>query len=281
METPARVLSYVALGLATLTLAACGTEQISASETLINDGQPRPNDGALEVSIGPSPETFAEEASLYLPVPGVVTKIPPRYEVYMDGKRLVHETGEPALFAEGHGGVVGYLDASPHHFELRGIDHATTFTIEADITTGLITHLYEFQSTNGWEGEAVSYPFAPSDGTQHVSVLNALREGGSIQVVTCADPATCTPVSPALAVGESFEGDFPAAYGDDGRSSLSLSGAGIGYQLVPSASLPNPQVNPARITTLLPDQDPNNPVFNLTAAPVYLGDDGALQLTLP
>ena len=103
-----------------------------------------------------------------------------------------------------------------------------------------------------------------------------MRTGVSIEVVSCTDASHCTAVSPPLALGETFEADFPLVAGADDVTSLS-DGVGLGYRLVPTASLPAPFINRLlRADPLLgrtPPTSPAGPPIFL-AAPIYMAPEG-------
>ena len=104
-----------------------------------------------------------------------------------------------------------------------------------------------------------------------------MRSGQAIEVVSCTDAATCTPISPPLAMGDFFQTEAPAVVSDDGYASLTATGAGIGYRLVPSATLPSPTVN-AVYTGLqglvYRPAGSNVPAPLFIAAPVFMSDQG-------
>jgi len=120
----------------------------------------------------------------------------------------------------------------------------------------------------------VSYPSVPAPGTLHVSVLNLVRLGPGLEVVSCADATSCAPLSSPLAFGAHFDGDFAAGTSDGTRYSLA-SGASIGYRQVASAALPAPPVQPmSSIFDLAPPETVIWVPANLVFAPIYMSAEG-------
>jgi hypothetical protein len=117
---------------------------------------------------------------------------------------------------------------------------------------------------------------------EHITLVNLVRTGQKLEVVRCTDAATCTPISPALALGDVFDAEVPADARDDCAyplysivpcfpASLTAGGGGIGYRVVPSAALPNPPV------LALGSSAP--PAVNVVV-PLYFSDEGQLLLEL-
>ena len=110
------------------------------------------------------------------------------------------------------------------------------------MVVGSQLRLFLFGPLDALQGRFVVVPATPSAGNEHVTVINLMRSGQPIKVVSCTDATTCTPISPALAMGDLFDAEVPAVVSDDGFASLRSDGSGVNFRLVPSASLPNPPV---------------------------------------
>ena len=96
----------------------------------------------------------------------------------------------------------------------------------------------------------------------------------------CADATTCTPVSPPLALGDTFDADFPASGRADAGvygTSLSAAGVGFGYREVATSSLPAPPVLPLMQSISIPFPLPDPPIY--VAAPEFLLADGTYPTT--
>ena len=108
---------------------------------------------------------------------------------------------------------IGYLPAGSHHFEIRAAGGGPTgFAGDGEIAAGSRTELYLFRPAGAVQGRFVSYPAVVAAGTAHVVLINMIRSGQSIEAVSCVDPSNCVPLSPPLALGETFAADVP-----DGR----------------------------------------------------------------
>ena len=115
----------------------------------------------------------------------------------------------------------------------------------------------------------------PPGDSAHISAINLVRSGVEIELVSCASATTCTPVSPPLALGDTFDADFPGSGLSDGGSSLSTSGVGFGYRQVASPSLPTPPILPVMRGYPIP----LGQGANYAVAPEYLMPDGTCPLT--
>jgi hypothetical protein len=163
-----------------------------------------------------------------------------------------------------------------YHFEVKALAGRRVFSGDGPIVDGAVNRLYLFGPLDALQVRFTSYPFEPPAGSEHASAINLVRAGVSIEVVSCTDASTCTSVSPPLALGETFEADFPLVSGANDVTSLS-DGVGLGYRLVPAASLPAPfinrllRANPALGRT--PPTSGAGPAIFL-AAPIYLAPEG-------
>src|SRR4030095_10942821 len=76
-----------------------------------------------------------------------------------------------------------------------------------------------------------------------VGLVNLVRKGPSIELVTCLDETRCASASAPLALGESLAADIPVeATGDSFVAHDLPAGGWIGFRQVPSAELPYPPV---------------------------------------
>lgn len=271
---PASTVGRAALtALALLAHPACGTQEIPTDQMILVNGQTDPSQGGLLVTVAPAAATYEEAQAETAP-----SASEPAYHLLIDGKELMY--GDPLqAVTVGGGGTygAGFHDAGPHHFTLVSLDGPTVFEAQGTIASGATNRLYVFGPATGLQARFVTIAFAPPAGEEHVSAINLVRSGGvQIEIVRCSDAMTCTPVSPRLALGDTFDGDLPASGGSpEGQFSLSASGAGYGYRQVATASLPNPPVlsmMPAGTVASLGLGTP--PTF--IAAPIYLGADGSV-----
>ena len=99
-----------------------------------------------------------------------------------------------------------------------------------------------------------------------------LIEDVAIEVVSCDDATHCTPVSPPLAAGDSFDATFFLTVSDDHRSSLSATGWGIAWRQVATDALPNPPLMPLSLDAWIADG--RTSAVSFAAAPMYMMADG-------
>src|SRR6185437_1906880 len=149
------------------------------------------------------------------------------------------------------------------------------------------TRLYVFGPRGGLQARFDSYPLAPPAGDCHLSAINLVSAGGvQIEVVSCTDAVTCSPVSPPLSLGDTFDADVPSV--SFSTVSPPFNNAGYGYQQVATASLPSPPVIPLTIAVSIPppcvaeadgtDLCPTEPISGYIAAPIYMSTDGDMIL---
>ena len=274
MNRPRRLDPVVFLGLALSALAAlpaCSTKDISPDEVLRdNNLLPGPEQGSVLLVFAPLDATWAEALAGDTPSVQCVFLI--------DGKKLLNSDGEVGLIypsTDGDTGA-GIFEAGVHHFAITKMDGRTVFEGDGLVTSGALARLYVFGPPDALKGRFVSYPLEPLAGTQHISAINLVRSGGvQIEVVSCADATTCTPVSPPLALGDTFDADFlasgPALLGVQ-DTSLSADGIGFGYRQVATRSLPTPPILPlVAAYSGLWDEPPGA----FVAAPEYMLADGS------
>jgi hypothetical protein len=274
-------------------LPACRTEDITLPQTVVATSPAGPSQGALFVIVAPMAATPAEEQA-----DEQANKLDVAYHVLIDGQ--VETDGQffdaPIVTQPGVATLGGYYDAGVHHIELAAPDSPAVFAVDGMITSGAATRLYVFGPRGGLQARFDSYPVQPPAGKYHLSAINLVRAGGvQIEVVSCTDAATCTPVSPPLSLGDTFDTDADISNvptNSFGIGTLSASGAGYGYRQVATPSLPTPPIidlGPASIpgclveyTAMGPAAPPGVdtcPVQSITgfiAGPIYLSDDGNL-----
>ncbi|HSY39441.1 MAG TPA: hypothetical protein VLA79_07930, partial [Polyangia bacterium] len=239
------------------------------ADTVLRDNnlQPGPNQGSVLIVSAPLSATYSD----YLEDP-----VPSLFLLLVDGKKLVDSDGGLYTVPAGSEYSAGNYDAGVHHFAMTEVGGGTVFEGDGLVTSGALTRLYVFGPLDALQGRFVSYPLEVPAGTQHISAINLVRSDGvQIEVVSCADATTCTPVSPPLALGNTFDADFPASGPADAGvhgSSLSADGVGFGYREVATSLLPAPPVLPmlAAESGLWHEQ----PGLRFVAAPEFLLADG-------
>jgi hypothetical protein len=234
-----------------LVAPGCGAQGGTGNQLLLATDA-GPNTGGLLVAFAPTDSTFeAEQARL------TTDPRPTAYDVLVDGRLAMLEdgAGHAAAVTVTEGSVTerGYLNAGPHHLTIRAPAGADIFDGDGEVPGGGTVRLFLYGPLEALQGLFVATPDAPAAGNEHVTAVNLMLSGQTIEVVTCADE-TCAPISGALASGGVFDTEVPA-------------GAGVGYGLVPSTSLPDPPV--LAFTTGPPN------IF--VTAPVYISDQGQLQ----
>lgn len=264
----------LSLGLA---LSACNTEEVAPRQVAIETAQSDGGQGALVIFFTSTDATFAAEQAHVSTNPNVT-----EYHLFVDGRIVVYDSlgsAVPVVVLEGTGSNAGYWRQGMHHFELAAPGGGAIFTGDGPIVGGAVNRLYLFGTLGSLQGRFTSAPFTPPDGIEHASVINLLRDGRRIELLSCSDTSHCTAVSPALALGDIFEGDFPFVASNNEFSSLSTTGAGLGYRLVPSASLPAPPVLPLRQTNWVfgHTASPLSPAADFVGAPIYIAPEGNVQ----
>jgi hypothetical protein len=249
--------------LAATTVPACGTDDIRPDQTVVSYTPTDSTRGELLVVLASTAETYDQ-----LLAESRANQTDASYHVLIDGKELVLDDGgsiRPLVVGRGGAYGAGFHAAGAHRFTLVAPGGSTAIETDGVIASGALTRFYVFGPADALQTRFVSHAFAPPPGDLHISAINLVRAGGvQIEVVGCTDAATCTPVSPPLSLGDTFDADLPILPASiDGGSSLSASGAGYGYRQVATASLPTP------------------PILSLwggeaafLAAPVYMASDG-------
>jgi hypothetical protein len=253
------------IGAVLLAFSACGTEEIATPITTLSP-TPSPDLGQVKILFAPTVDTFEEQqawAVTFHDYYGVSVDGGQLTVAYPDGSRLavaVYESG---------GTWGGYLRAGSHHFVIApAAGGSPIFAGDVEILPGSTNTLYLFGHRDALQGRFVSYPAYPAPGWLHVSVMNLVRRGPGIEVVSCVS-ITCTPLSPPLAFGENFDADFAT-----GTSRFLLAdNASIGYRQLATAALPAPPVQ-ALSSDYYAVESVSAVPSNLAVAPIYMSAQG-------
>jgi hypothetical protein len=261
------------VGAALLAVPACGTEEFGPTPVTVAGTMPEAGKGGLLIAWAPRDATEAE-AQARAP-----TSTAEFVHVFIDRSQLAFDvlgTLEPAYAYEWGEASGGYLPAGPHHIEIKGAGgHRTIFAGDGEIPEGSLTRLYLYGPADAVQGRFVSYPEVPAPGAVHVSLINLVRTGVQIELVGCANPSDCAPLSGPLALGETFDADLPLDAVQDwpgGRYVLS-NGVGLGFRQTPTAALPAPPVQPVAGGMSLYGSAPPL-ISNLVAAPFFVSAQG-------
>jgi hypothetical protein len=262
------------LGAAWMAIPACDTQEIANPITTVGS-EPGPDRGELLIAVAPTADSYEEDQAQ-----ARARNTFQAYGLFVDGRQLVFEgvygySPQPVTIGEGGTFGGGYLPAGPHHFEIAAAGGGPViFSGDAEIPPGSTTKLYLFGPAGARQGRFVSYPSVPAAGTLHVRVLNLVRLGPGIEVVSCAGVTSCAPLSSPLAFGQTFDADFVVGTSDGTRQSLAT-GASIGYRQIATAALPAPPVQPMSGILDLASPDPMASLpANLVFAPIYMSAEG-------
>jgi hypothetical protein len=256
---------------------ACGTEDVEPRARIGVGSTPAPDQGALAIIFalaGPSP---IQQVS-----PGHVVIVETRYVLVLDDAQVVQDLSEdppaPISVFAGSETVVGYLPAGRHHFTVIAPGAAApVFDTDAEIVAGADNHLYLFGPTDALQGRFISFPSQPAPGTLHVSAINLILTGQSVEVVGCSDASHCTPLSPPFALGESFSADFAASQLSAEPYYALANGETLGLREVASALQPSPPVTQISRDILVPGAaGATSPVANLAISPIFMSDGGSV-----
>ncbi len=214
---------------------------------------PGPEMGGVQIACSPTASTFDDEQAR------LALEVSQSLQVSIDGQPAMLDDGaghrSRVVVSEGGKSSLGYLEAGPRHFAVTSNSGTPVFEGDAQVPGGGILRLFLFGPVGSQQGRFVATPDFPAVGNQHLTVVNLARTGQSLEVVSC-DDATCTSLSPALALGDLFDTEVTAGAGQ------------VGYRVVPSPSLPDPP---------LLTFDSASPPGVFLAAPVYISDQGQLQ----
>jgi hypothetical protein len=261
--------------MAWLSLPSCSTQEIGPHPITYVRLEPGPDLGALFIVFAPTADTYEEQVrALSNPAVG--------YHLFMDGAQLVDDlsTGPaPILAYEGSTADVGFVPAGTmHHFEVVPPGGPRVFAGDAVLPPDSTTRLYLFGHVDALAGKFVSYPSFPAPNSLHVSVTNLVRGSPGIEVVSCRTATDCQPISPALALGDTFGGDFAPADALNGPATgYGLAGGvKIGYRQLTTAAQPAPPPQPIEPGAAY--ADPRLAMLglsaNLVAAPIYMSATG-------
>ena len=166
---------------------------------------------------------------------------------------------------------------------------------DGHVPGGGTANLFLYGPIDDVKGVFAPTPMLPSAGNEHITVVNLMRSGQTLEVVTCNDATTCTPISSALALGDVFDAEVPAVFDTCDRSSStpgSWSGGcfhvshdrGRRHRVPPRAHGVAPQSTGQRVADLGRNRpmgesaNPRSP--NLVAAPVFMTEQGQSQFVL-
>ena len=270
---------FLWLGAALFALSGCETREIAPHPATYVDTEPGADRGGLVIVFAPAETTYEENQAQGSTNPNLTL-----YHLFVDGNQLAfanvdgYGTSYPITFLEGNEAGGGYIGAGRHRFEIAEAGGgATIFAGDGDIPAGSVTRLYLFRELGVLQARFVSYPEIPPPGTVHVSVMNLIRGGQRIEVVSCAGATSCAPLSPPLALGERFDADFAAISTQAADPSVPddrlADGASVGYRAVATPTVPSPPVQPFMRSFTLSGAIRESPA-NLVAAPVYMTADG-------
>jgi hypothetical protein len=263
----------LALTLTLLGVSACGTKDIDPQQSVVATSQAGPDVGMLTVVFPPTDDTYAAEQARVAANPSSAS-----YDIWMDGQVMMADDGDvhlsPFMVSSGGASSRGYYQAGPHHFTIAVPGHAPIFDGEGEIAAGGITNLFLFGTLDSLAGQFLDTPGSLEPDVVQVIVFNLMRSGEAIEPVQCTDATTCMPLHEPLAGGQFFVADLPAGDLAQANSTLGDDGAGYGFRLVPSASVPNPPVQPLR-RWFAPPNAPE--VVSFLGAPIYMSDQGDPQ----
>jgi hypothetical protein len=251
--------------------SGCDTQEIAPEKVLVA-ASGGPDAGFLSVVFPQMDDTFAAEQAR-----AATQKSSKQYRVFMDGELLAYDGGSsgpyPFLVGEGGTSSIRYFAAGPHHFTIAAAGGSPIFDADGDIAAGGTTTLFLFGTIDSLQGKFIDVANSPPAGMEHVTVVNLMRSGQQIEVVSCTNATTCVPVEGGpLAEGASFNDDVPAVGAFGYTSSVDGDGAGYRYRQVPTASVPNPPVIPLTSSSGTPSS------ANFWGAPVYMSDEGVPQI---
>ncbi len=272
---------------ALLAAAGCSTQVVDTSQVVYPGTPGAPNQGGLFVALAPTASSYEAEEAFRADDPN-----PTDYHILMDGNRIAFEPADGSGLWVQEGGQVGMRDlpAGPHHFTILAPGAAPIFEGDSQIPDGGSTFLLLYGPLDALQGHFLLLPDAAAAGNEHITLVNLMRDGRTIEAVNCSDGPSCTPLSAPLALGDVYDAELPsdisvactppAVPGLACPSTLSSAGVGVGYGLVPSASIPEPPIT--GITQGIWAGIVANPMPTVfLAAPVYMSDQGQPETVIP
>jgi hypothetical protein len=233
-----------------------------------------PDLGAFIITFAPGAPTYEEEQAWAQQ--GAATQ----YAVVVDGAQLLWDNGgspEAVVFGEGTEAGIGYLPAGRQHFAFAAPNGgAPIFAADLQIVGGAQNQLYLYGPHGAVQGRFVTYPTQPAAGTLHVSTINLVQGGATVEVVSCTRDGGCTSLSPPLGLGDTFEADYPTTALDSWPYYTLTDGSVLGMRPVPTTAVPTPQVSQlsAGYTLVNPPTQPDPPA-NMVMAPLYISAEGS------
>lgn len=265
IKSPTRRICALFASAALLALPACGTQDIGPApgETTHALPQPGTDVGALMIAFAGTADTLEEADAQPQSV---------RYDAFVDGKQLILDHAPaptPVTITQPSAQGAGYLPTGVHRVALKAPGaSAAAFEGDGEFAPGRCADLFVFSRLGALEGRWLYVPVQVGLDFLHVAAINLVRDGRSIEVVSCSAGGACTPISGPLALGDTFEADFA-------RADLAATGATIGWRQVPTDAVPAPPV--VSLTQVaLRDMAPF-----VGGAPVYLSAQGSPQAEMP
>ncbi len=274
------------LGVASVLLAVlpggCATEEVATDQLALSN---RRTDGAtasLAISLVGDFDTFEDERAAIAagtgPTSAYFLRVDGRWVVIDDGVTRYQPTIIPGTFLRGT-----WVPAGPHRFDLvDGEGHTAASAGPYTIAPDTANHLVFYGRRQALDQRFFATDLQVPAGQQRYTVLNLIRAGSPVEVVTCSDagaaePRDCVAVSPPLGLGELATGEVPRSAADT-RSALSI---GVYYRMVPTAEAPAPPVLPLSLDWQAGLDPGRLAVVRLyVAAPIFMGRDGSTRETL-
>jgi len=259
---------------ALLSTAGCGTKEVAPPAQVYVGDTAGPDLGAFIITFAPGAATYEEEQAW------AQQGASNQYAVVVDGAELVLPNlgmPEPVVLGEGSEAGIGYLPAGPHHLAIAAPNgSAPIFAADLEIVAGAQNQLYLYGPHGAIQGRFLTYPSQPAAGTLHVSTINLVQGGATVEVVSCTRDSGCTSLSPPLGLGETFQADYPTTALDTWPYYTMIDGSVLGVRPVPTAAIPAPQVDQlsAGYTLVNPPSQPDPPA-NMVFAPLYISAEGS------
>jgi hypothetical protein len=272
------LITACALVLAT-SLAGCSTEEVGSDKFLLTSEQTGTNTATMAVALAEDFDTFEQRNAA-----AAAGHVSETYFLRVDGRWALLRSGDmiwqppigPGTFS-----ASSWIPAGTHRFELvDAAGHVVATTGPYSIESGKVNRLCFFGHRAALQHRFISIGLDVPAGQQRYSVLNLIRTGVPIEVITCSDteaarPQECTVVSPPLAYGEGAIGDAPttpSSRNPDG-SSRYPDARGVYYRMA-GASAPVPPLPLYLEWQTTANIEPADQVPIYVAAPEFMGSDG-------